>query len=204
MRAALAVIVVAVSAGTAAAGGAVLIPPLEIAMGANAPVGVEVTAGHAMELQVGMHWASLAWKPTRLDIGVGYVGSSRVLEPGWSTAGRFDDVRDDRELAMHGGYLHLATTLASARHWRTWIAARGELMRADDGMRDFSVLGAALRIASEVYVAGAAGDRNALAIGTLALGIYVEASYRDLPAAYGPAGLVTGLSARVPFLLAGS
>lgn len=36
--------------------------------------------------------------------------------------------------------------------------------------------------------------------GTIAVGLHVEASYRDLPGELGPAGLTAGLSLRLPLL----
>lgn len=200
MRAAVLVFVLATTS-TAHAGGAFLIPPIEVAMGANAPVGLGVITSTATELQIGVHWASLAWKPTRFDIGVGYTGSQRDFLRGHAIERGF---APNATFSLHGGYLHLATTIAGQRHWRTWIAARGELLRGDDGMRELSALGGALRIATELYASGAAGDRNVFGIGTLAIGLYVEASYRDVPHELGATGLVTGISARIPFLFGGT
>lgn len=176
-------------AGTAG----ILIPPVEIDLGVGAPVGADVAhLAPSTEILAGIHWASLAWRPTRFDVGVGYVGSFRVVH---------DDV--DRELRMHGGYFSLATRIAGAKHWRTWVAARGELLRASDGMRDFSAIGGSLRVATEIYGSGAGGGNNAAVCGTIAVGIYVEATYRDLPAHLGPFGVTSGLSARLPFVIAG-
>jgi len=73
MRGCLALVVVAITAGRAAATpGAIIVPPAEVDIGAGTPIGGEVVVGPATELRVGMHWASLYWKPTPLDIGVGY------------------------------------------------------------------------------------------------------------------------------------
>jgi hypothetical protein len=110
---------------------------------------------------------------------------------------------EDQSITLHGGYLAIGTRIASGDHWRTWFTARGELMKGNDGHHDFGVAGTALRIATELYSAGTAGDRGVVAAGTFALGVYVEASYRDVPIEYGPVGVTSGMSLRLPFLVAG-
>jgi hypothetical protein len=194
MRFALLVVVSITLSGTAHAGkGAIAIPPLEIDVGVGVPVG---DISMSTEVLAGIHWASLAWKPTRFDVGVGYVGSFRRAE---------DQLPSElaARLRMHGGYLSMSRRLMGQRHWRTWITARGELLRATDGDRDFSALGASLRIATELFGSGAAGDRNAIAVGTIAIGLYFEATLRDVPADFGPVGVTSGVSCRLPFFAAG-
>jgi hypothetical protein len=186
-----------VGTGNAHAGNAgILIPPAEVDFGVGVPLGDSAEGlSPSAEILAGLHWASLAWKPTRVDFGVGYVGSFRSID---------DPMRlDDQAITMHGGYVSLGTTVARGKHWLTWFTARGELMRANDNHHDFSVLGSALRVATEIYGSGAAGGRNGFLVGTFALGIYVEATYRDVPAAYGPHGLSSGVTCRLPFLVAG-
>ena len=191
------ILVASLTLGTAAhAGhGAILIPPVEIDIGVGAPVGGEHLAP-STEVLAGIHWASLAWRPTRLDVGIGYVGSFRALDNPYKL--------EDDELRLHGGYFQLGTTIASGSHWRTWFAARGELLRAYDGDRELSALGTAVRISTELFGSTKGGGRNAAIVGTVALGIYVEAIYRDLPSELGTTSFASGITCRLPFIVAGS
>lgn len=197
MRFALLIVASITVASPAHAGsGGAFVPPVEVDVGVGAPVGPAIERlGPSTEVLAGVHWASLAWRPTRLDVGVGYVGSFRRID---------DPVRSRaRELAIHGGYFTLATTVARASHWRTWVAARGELLRASDGLRARPALGGALRISTELFGATASGGRKAIVLGTLAIGVYVEATYRDLPADLGPLGLTSGVTCRLPLVVIG-
>ena len=191
----LAVMIAALGTPAYAGKGAIAIPPLEIDVGVGVPVGPSEIS-MSTEVLAGIHWASLAWRPTRFDIGIGYVGSFRRAE---------DQLPSElaARLRMHGGYLSMSRRLMGQRHWRTWITARGELLRATDGDRDFSALGASLRIATELFGSGAAADRNAIAFGTIAIGLYFEATLRDVPPEFGPVGVTSGVSCRLPFFAAG-
>lgn len=195
--------------GTAAAkGGAIALPPAEVDVGATVPIGGGAAVGTATDLLVGFHWASLAWHPTTFDIGVGYVGSFRALRPGYrgATAERTSGAGTiDERLRLNGMYLALGRTLINHPHYRAWIELRGELLHARTDSQSFSALGAAARIALEVYASGAkaCGDHSGImaVAGTIALGIYVEASHRDLALDLGPTGVTTGISVRIPFFL---
>src|SRR5262245_52727065 len=97
-------------AHTAEAGswpGAIALPPMELDVGVGAPFGEATTT---TEVLAGVHWASLAWKPTRFDLGAGYAGSYRVLTT--SQLARMDvaPAGDDR-LELHGVYIDAAYTL---------------------------------------------------------------------------------------------
>jgi hypothetical protein len=201
--------VIAVAAPAAATPGGIIIPPTAVELGAGTPLGdgAEVTA--SSELRVGASWASLAWKPTRMDITVGYAGSYRNLLPG------SDGVRSHRaadlggaleELRLHGLYMELAYALESHRHWRTWLGARIESLHGDYRERPLTVFGAALRVGSELYASGAraGGDRGAIAMfaGAFAVGVYVEGVVRNVPVELGPVGVGAGVSMRVPFIAA--
>jgi hypothetical protein len=174
--------------------GAILIPPVEVDVGVGVPVGDR--ASMSTEVLAGIHWASLAWKPTRFDAGLGYVGSFRRAEDQPAT-------EVEARLRIHGGYFSLSRRLMGDKHWRTWLTARGELLRATDGHRDFSAIGGALRISTELFGAGAAGGRNAIAVGTIAIGLYFEATVRDVPIEYGRVGVTSGVTCRLPFFAAG-
>jgi hypothetical protein len=198
----------AASSASAGRGFGILVPPAEVDVGAFAATGdAPALAGPSSEVLAGVHWASLFWKPTRFDVGIGYVGSFRPIDPSFRTAARIAGAtRLEDELRLHGMYMQLGSTLVKERHYRAWVAARGELMKSAGLPREISVSGAALRVAAEVYKSGYAGSGRssngvALVAGTVALGVYVEAMYRDLPSEYGATGVATGISLRVPFML---
>ena len=209
MRLAL-VAVVTLYASTAHANGGILIPPMEVDLGVGAPVGPGVDhVGPSTEVLAGLHWASLAWKPTRFDFGVGYVGSFRDID----STSTYRGMAPPDTLHLNGGYLTLATTLVNQNHWRTWFAARGELLHAhvrsnqvgpDDSHETWAALGGALRISTEIYGSMLSGGHNGALCGTLAIGIYAEATYREVPAELGAHGFTTGVTVRLPFLVAGS
>jgi hypothetical protein len=199
IRSALVVMAVAFAfEGSAAAKGAggIVLPPLEVDLGATAPVGGGEAIGPSRDILIGVHWASLFWKPTSYEVGVGYVGSFRDLKHG----------EPNDSFQLHGGYLALGRTLYAVPHMRTWVELRGELLRGSVPGRDFSALGGAVRFAAELYASGVGGvgDRSAIALfaGTIALGVFVEASHRDIASELGPTGVSTGVSIRIPFLLA--
>lgn len=199
MRVALTLVALITLASSAEAGrgGGFLIPPLEFDIGVGAPVGANVDrVAPSTEILAGVHWASLAWRPTRFDVGVGYVGSFRMIDNAMKLS--------DDELRMHGGYLSLATRIASGSHWRTWFSARGELLRAYHAGREMSALGSSLRIATELFGSVATGGNKVGIIGTAAIGIFVEATYRDVPGELGPFGVTSGISCRLPLVVAGS
>jgi hypothetical protein len=188
-----------------AGGGGFLIPPVEVDMGIGAPVGPAIDhVGPSTEILAGLHWASLAWKPTRFDVGFGYVGSFRAIDRDGIRAFRGDPMSQTDQLHLNGGYLTLGTTIASQKHWRTWFSARGELLHANDGEQTWSALGGALRISTEVYASTLSGGHNSGVCGTVAIGLYAEATYREVPVDLGPHGFTTGVTVRLPFLFAGS
>jgi hypothetical protein len=203
----LALAAVLATSATAYAGDAVIIPPLEVDTGIGGPIGGgAAVTGVTTEVLAGVHWASLAWRPTKIDIGVGYVGSFRDVIPGYAT--RIVESSPmasgaNNELRLDGGYLELGHTLAgSTRHWRTWIAARGELLHGSVGESSFSAFGEAVRVSSEIYASGAATGGGAI-VGTFALGVYVEAAHRELSPELGPNSLTSGITVRVPFMAGG-
>jgi hypothetical protein len=110
-----------------------------------------------------------------------------------------EDDDDDEVIRLHGGYVELSARVAHGSHWRTWVSTRGELSSVDGE----ASLGAAARVSTEVWGGVAAIDNNGFAVGVFALGIWVEASTREL----GDHALVTaasaGMSIRVPLLVIG-
>jgi hypothetical protein len=204
MRGWLALGVVAVTTASAdAKPGVIVIPPAEVDIGAGSPVG-EVAVGASTEVRVGMHWASLYWKPTALDIGIGYVGSFRDVAPAYAERA---NVYEDHSLALHGLYFTAAYAIETQRHVRTWLGARVEGMTGNYGGRSYDVIGTALRLAAELYSTGVggAGDSDAVGFfaGTFALGVYVEGVRRfNLPAELGANSVGAGVSMRIPFIAA--
>ena len=130
------VVAVVVSASTFAfAGGkpaGIVVPPIEATIGAATPLGESTPAANSTEMHIGMHWASLAWTPTRLDIGIGYAGSTRTLPPLTDPIARTTQIQTT-ELRMHGLYFSIAYAIESHRHWRTWLGARVETLLAKIG-----------------------------------------------------------------------
>jgi hypothetical protein len=205
MRGCLALVVVAVTTTTVAAKpGALFIPPAEVDIGAGSPVG-DVVVGTSTELRVGMHWASLYWKPTALDIGIGYAGSYRDVAASYSSRSLGGD--DNLTLKLHGLYFNAAYAIETHKHWRTWLGARVEGLTGSYGGETFNVFGAALRLAAELYSTGvgAGGSRDVAGFwaGAFALGVYVETTRRfNLPAELGPNSVGAGITMRVPFIAA--
>ncbi len=193
---------------TAFAGGkpaGIIVPPMEAEVGMGTPVGATSPLSNSTELRVGAHWASLAWKPTRLDVGIGFAGSYRT-QPASSALARSSDQLGDESVSLKGLYFSLAYAIESHRYWRTWLGARVDTMTGSYQGRTLNVVGGAVRIGAEFFAAGAAasGDRNVFAIiaGAWALGVYVEGTARTLPDELGPVGVAAGVSMRVPFILA--
>jgi hypothetical protein len=187
------------------AGAAVLIPPLEADVGETVPLGNTIT-GVATDVLVGLHWGSLAWKPTSFEFGIGFISSRRdLLEPivlGRSSA-MSTPSSPQTSLDLDGGYITLGHTIFDRHHIRTWVLGRAELLHGEFEGRAFSTTGVAARIASELYAPVSASGGGWI-VGTFAIGVYVEASHRDIAAELGPDGVTSGISIRLPFTFAGS
>src|SRR5262245_59628957 len=197
------VVVVVTTSSAAAKPGVIVIPPAEVDIGAGSPVG-DVADGASTEVRAGMHWASLYWKPTPLDIGIGYAGSYRDVTAPF--AARSSD-GDDPTFKLHGLYFNVAYAIDAQPYWRTWLGVRLEGMTGSFGGRNYDVFGAALRLAAELYSTGVGGrsdpDVGGFFAGTFALGVYVEGTRRfNLPAELGPNSVGAGVSMRIPFIAA--
>lgn len=202
MRAWMVAVALSVSSIAAAKPAGIIVPPVEAEVGAGAPVdGSEV--GTSTEFRIGLHWASLYWKPTRWDVGIGFVTSSRSTFTG--TVER-SIAPEQQGLSLNGIYFSTAYAIESHKHWRTWLGGRFEMLGGSRDGRDVATTGVALRLATEVFSAGAggAGDHSAVALfaGAIALGVYVEAVQRGLPGGLGELDAGAGLSMRIPFLAA--
>jgi hypothetical protein len=188
--------------GVASAGDGFGIPPAKVDGGYLTFRTADGTFSGAQWL-VGLNWATIYPKKTRFDIGLGYVGAAftdpveprRVeIDPKGVTV-----LPDDHPvIQMHGGYLELSTRVAAGKHWRTWLSTRGELLSVDgDG-----ALGGAARLTAEVWGGVMSGRGRGIAVGVFALGVWVEASAREL----GDREMViaaasAGMSVRVPLIL---
>ena len=169
---------------------AALIPPVEVDVGTG-----KTSVGPSRELLAGVHWASIAHTPTRFDVGFGFVGSWREVRLGMP------------ELRTYGPYVDLAYAFDAHRHWRTWVAGRFEKLTGHLADEQIDSYGVALRLQSEVFIRGMATASTqglgGAVIGTLALGVYVEASHRHLPSELGPNGVNAGIAIRIPLLAGG-
>ena len=205
MRVLAAVLVIAAASTAHAGSGAVFVPPMEVDVGEGAQVG-SATVGPSTEILAGLHWASLYWKPTHFDIGLGYVGSYRQVLPGYALRSDMGSSSTDNELSLNGTYMSLGYTLDSRSWSRTWLDARVEALRGTVNNQSFNAAGAALRISSELFVSGSVGGGGSggfvAMAGTWALGVYVEAVHRGIPPELGPNGVVGGMTLRVPFIIA--
>lgn len=195
----IAAIVVVLGVGTAHAQ-AIVIPPLEFDLGASTASNTNVVTP---ELLLGLHWASLAWIPSRMDVGVGWVAADRVVD----TTAKRARMADAPAFAMHGAYASIGYALWDRRHLRVWVSARGEVIHANLAGKSMAITGGALRIAAELYQwdawAKATSCGAGVRSGSIALGVYVEVSHRTLPSEFGPDGSTMGLTLRLPFLAAG-
>lgn len=197
-----------VASDAAAKGGAIALPPMRIDAGTLFPVIGGASVEPATEFLIGIHWSSLAWRPSKFDIGVGYIGSERPLVLGYQlhSARTRQPANVDETFSLNGGYLSLAHTVVRQKNFRTWIEMRGELLKGTIDARTFSAIGGAIRLSAEIFGSGVGGGSGSSAIamfaGTFALGVYVEASHRDIASELGPSGISGGISLRLPFILA--
>lgn len=207
------VIIGTTASADAGRGGGIVIPPAMVDVGSSVAIGREASVGPSIDILAGIHWASLYWKPTSIDVGFGFVGSYRDVV----AAGSYRDVTSgsaiarparppDNRLSLSGVYADVAYAIENHRHWRTWIGARVESLRGSVDGRSFGAFGGAARISTEVFVSGAKvrSRRNSFGVvsGALAIGVYVEAVRRDLPPELGPVSVAAGLTMRVPFIAA--
>ena len=205
MRLAVIIVLVVGSASLARArGGVLFVPPIEVDIGTGVPVGDSAAVtGATTETLIGLHWASLAWMATPIELGVGYIEHSQVTrEPGV----RARDDADRRAPPPVRWLLH-----ARLRRWSsTAIGGRGSpreanALRARMPDREFSTRGGAVRLATELFatVHGAAGHGGAGRRASSARSrsaFYVEAARRQLPQELGATEVTAGLTFRLPFI----
>jgi hypothetical protein len=188
----------------AEAGGFFLaVPPLRADVGALAVSGDGVHVG--TQVVVGVHLASVWPRDIPVDVGVGLVSAS--VDDGSGTVSKAT-VHDEPEApSFVGGYLDLSSRMAGGPHWRTWAGVRGEALRGELDDEGRIAFGGVARVAAEIYVGGggaaSGGSGGAALIGVFALGVYADLSYRDLAGPLGGVGVSSGVTMRVPFIVAG-
>lgn len=193
-------IILAVPSVASAGGDAIGVPPAKVDFGYLTFRSGDQMYGGGQWL-VGLNWATIYPKKTWLDVGIGYVGArfADPLEHPRVVTPKGTPVPQDDAIHLNGGYLELSARVAQGDHWRSWFSTRGEISSVDGT----ASLGGAVRVSTEVWGGVLAGDRGAIACGVFALGIWVEASTREL----GDRALVTaasaGMSIRIPLLVVG-
>ncbi|HUS32456.1 MAG TPA: hypothetical protein VMZ53_28340, partial [Kofleriaceae bacterium] len=183
--------------------GAIVVPPFEAEIGAASAVGADDnTIGTATEFRIGFHWASLSWRPTPIDFGIGFVTTSRE-----SFGGSIDRVAtgpEDHSLSLKGAYVSGAYAIENHKHWRTWLGARLEMLSGSNQGERVTTTGVAVRLATELYSASAGGvaDSHVAAFfaGAWALGVYVEGIHRGIPGDLAEVDAAAGLTMRIPFI----
>ena len=195
---ALGIAAIAATASVAHAGnGAVFIPPMEVELGHAVSGAPDGTQAELTQLLVGVSWASLWPKPTPVDFSIGVISTFQPAPDQSMVVARSNVPPPEGETAC-GGYIDVAVRGASGNHWRTWVGGRGELM--DHGR--ISALGGAARASVEVWAGTAAGDHNALLVGTVALSAWAETGLREQPYGGAASFVAAGFGVRVPLILA--
>jgi hypothetical protein len=150
------------------------------------------------ELFIGLSWASIYPHPTPVDFSAGWHGS--FIDAPTPTAGALArTTTGPTSRDANGGFLALDLRLASGPHWRTWLGARGELL-ATDGV---GALGGAGRLAAELWHPVAAGERNGVIFGTVALEAWAELGVRERADRSLATVVAAGLGLRLPLVVAG-
>ena len=222
----LAAFVASVTSRSIAHAGAFVMPPIELDLGASTtlPAGpgpatadqrrtVGTTAGPGkahkaqLEMLLGVSWVSLAWVPTDLDLGLGYVETFRAPTPSnqsFAPERTTMPANDPGGLALKGGYLSVGHTLFDRSHIRSWVTLRGEVLRAELDDRVWVTMGAAIRLTVEAYQWDAWTKSCSCGIGvrsgSIALGVYVEMSHRSLATELGPDAVTVGIALHMPLV----
>ena len=168
--------------------------PLKVDIGA---AGVNTTAGYAKGISaaVGIHWASLSPKPTRLDVGVGVFGALMATPIDATTM-------ESSGIAYGGGYLEAGYALAAGSFWRTWATARGEYVGSAAFDTTHAGLGATGRLSAELFTSGVGIEPRGVFLGTYAFGVYFEAGGRDMAEGVNVFHAAAGLTFRTPLVFA--
>jgi len=188
----------AAAAPARASGG--FLPPVKMDFGRV--TSVEHGAARAGDqLMVGLNWATIYPHETRFDVGIGFMNvwlDAPTLATGLA---RSTTTAPDpgMQSAATGGYLEVSELVAGGRHWRTWASQRAELLSMDGGRG----VGGAVRVTTEVWAGVLAGGNGAGIIGVASLGLWAEAGARGLPDGSRADVIATGLTLRLPLVVAG-
>ena len=197
--AALTVAAVTLLPSVAAAGRGVFIPPMRIDVGPSIS-----HAEPAAQVVAGIHWASVyPSHRANIDIGVGMISASSFGDEAAGAGGAAErTIAPQQGLELVGGYVEVATRVAGAKWWRTWIGTRVESGRATLDGRPEPFVGVATRASTEIFVAGADGGGSAVMMGVFAIGVYGEIAVRRIDDVGDDLGASVGLSMRLPLIIA--
>ncbi|HTJ47253.1 MAG TPA: hypothetical protein VL463_34365 [Kofleriaceae bacterium] len=187
------------------AGQGAAIPPIKLDFGAvRESVPGDVRDGG--ETMLGINLATIYPKEMPFDLGIGWINIGTGDKPGeiveaqplTSTGGSTTPGAVTDHRWTNGWYVEGSGLLAGGEHWRTWLSPRLEMFPGDDRTN----YGAVLRVSSEVWTGGFYSDRGLGVCGVLALGAWAEAGVRQEPNATTAHVAATGLSLRVPLIVA--
>ena len=167
--------------------------PLKIDLGAT---GADTARGFAPGVggAIGIHWASLAPRPTDTDVGIGVFGA--LLGAPEDTSA----MNSSNGVAYGGAYLELGHTLARGNFARVWASGRGEYLGSTAFGDSHAGFGATGRLSAELYVSGAGIAPRGLFLGTYAIGVYAEVGMRDVATDLGALHVGGGLTFRTPLV----
>ena len=184
--------------GVARAGSGGFLPPLKLDVGRMSEHvgGIDRVGG---EMMLGINAATLYPKPMPFDLGVGWINVS--VDGGAPPAMPLSDVSApiaQPVTVTNGWYVEASGLLGGGEHWRTWLTSRGEMFHAGDR----NEYGAVLRVSGELWAGAAAGGGHAAICGVLSLGAWAEVGERGEPDGARARVAATGLSLRVPMIVA--
>lgn len=161
-----------------------------------------------VRMSAGAHLASGTLNTAQeYDVGVGYIYES--VEAGGRDIGDSATELGTGAQISHGGYLSVARLVSNQlrENHRTWLEVRAEYLRSSEaGSRDS--VGILARATWEIFGAGEGGGgfsddcggAAGYAIGTTALGLYIEGGPRRSFGNKGSFSATAGVSVRLPFL----
>lgn len=197
---AIAFVGVVCASGVARAGSGAFIPPMKLDVGRMTEHvgGVDRAGG---ELMLGINLATLYPKPMPFDLGVGWVDVS--LDGGAPAAMPLSEITDPGPgpaavTVSDGWYVEASGLLGGGEHWRTWLTSRGEMFHSA-GRSEY---GAFVRVSGELWAGAVGGDHSAAVCGVVSLGAWAEVGERQEPDGERARVAATGLSVRVPLLIA--
>ena len=217
-RASLPVILVALAGGCAAG----ILPPSRTEIG-SAVIATDEGPRSGLRLATGAPLASGQVRPdVGFDVGGGYLyerqatagaepGPDTVAfgaEPGAGAAGGPGPAAPAAPIEGHGAYLEVSHVLQGRGASRSWLGARGELMRLREPGASRTAAGLYARAAWELFAAGSeagsgptrCGFATGFAHGTFAVGLFVESGARWVEGEEPAFVAVGGLSLRMPWM----